>query len=106
VVSLATLAQYQQTGKSAQEMAEELRVEYLLTSWMRKEGGIFRFHVEIVNARSFTFVWVGSIQVHDEKETRLASNVGVRIAQAAREALLPGAVISSEERPGTGATQD
>jgi DNA-binding winged helix-turn-helix (wHTH) protein len=104
VVSLATLARAQQCDKSAQEIAEDLRVEYLLTGWMRKEAGILRFHIEIVNARSFTFVWVGSLHAQSEHEP--GANLGARIAREAKAALLPGVVMARGGNVAAEAGQD
>jgi DNA-binding winged helix-turn-helix (wHTH) protein len=106
VVSLATLVRYQETAKSPREAAEDLRVEYLLTGWVRSEAGALRLHVEIVNARTFTFVWVTSFHVRREQESTLDASLGTRIAQEAKTALLPRAIASGDGSVAAEAGQD
>ena len=106
VVSLATLARYQETAKGARETAENLRVEYVVAGWVRSEAGALRLHVEIVNARTFTFVWVTSYHVRREQGLTTDESLATRIAHEAKTALLPRAIVSASGSVGVEAGQD
>lgn len=73
---------YKASGKSLDQIGEELRVDYLLTGCVRSDAGRIRVSVELILAKEQTCVWAESYESQFVDRFSLENDLSAGIASA------------------------
>jgi TolB-like protein/DNA-binding winged helix-turn-helix (wHTH) protein/Tfp pilus assembly protein PilF len=84
VIARTSAMQYKATHKGAAQIAEELKVEYLLEGSVRRQGSRVRIAAQLIQARDQTHIWAGSYDGAITDVLKLQSEVARAIADRIR----------------------
>ncbi|HXY23534.1 MAG TPA: winged helix-turn-helix domain-containing protein [Candidatus Acidoferrum sp.] len=80
VIARTSSMQYKHTQKRASEIAQELRVDYLLEGSVRREGDRVRVTGQLIRASDETHLWAGDFDRELQDLLRLQSDVALAIS--------------------------
>ncbi|MCL4796538.1 MAG: protein kinase [Bryobacteraceae bacterium] len=89
VIGNTSVMRYKNTSKSLEEVAQELKVEYLLGGSARREGGRARITTELIRARDQIQLWAETFDREISGILVLQSEVARKVAGALALKLLP-----------------
>jgi len=89
VIARTTSMAYKRTGKSVQQIGQELGADYVLESSVRRDGNRVRITVQLIRARDQVHVWAqnydrdisGSIALQEEVARAIASQIEVKLSR-------------------------
>jgi TolB-like protein/predicted Ser/Thr protein kinase len=90
VIARTSVMRYKNTTKPLEEVARELKVEYLLEGSARREGGRARITTELIRARDQIQLWAETFERDLSGILVLQSEVARKVAGALALKLLPG----------------
>ncbi|MEO0340406.1 MAG: tetratricopeptide repeat protein [Bacteroidota bacterium] len=89
VISRLTLKNYDLTGKTPSQIGEELKVSYLLTGSVRRDGDELRIGCQLINTQDDTEAWSENYDRVMEDVFQIQSEVARNIANKLEAALSP-----------------
>jgi serine/threonine-protein kinase len=89
VIARTSVMRYKKTTKTLEEVARELKVEYLLEGSARREGGRARITTELIRARDQIQLWAETFERDLSGILVLQSEVARKVAGALALKLLP-----------------
>jgi serine/threonine protein kinase/Tfp pilus assembly protein PilF len=104
VISRQSAMQYKKREKSAQQIANELRVDYILEGTVQRErpadpNSRVRIIPQLINASNDTHVWAQSYDNDMSEVFRIQSDLAERVAQALDIALVERERLALQSRP-------
>ncbi|HLF96274.1 MAG TPA: winged helix-turn-helix domain-containing protein [Methylococcaceae bacterium] len=104
VIARTSAMHYKGTRKTVKEIGEELDVDYVLESSVRRSGKRLRITAQLIHARSEGHVWVGNyeaefrniLDVHREVALALGEEIQLRLASGQKESAAGGQVLNPE----------
>ena len=90
VIARTTSMAYKHTSKSVQQISQELGVDYVLESSVRRDGGQVRITAQLIRTRDQVHVWAqsydrhvtGSIALQEEVARAVADQIEVKLSPA------------------------
>ncbi len=89
VIARTTSMAYKRTSKSAQQIAGELGVDYILESSIRRDGNQMRITVQLIRARGQVHVWAQSYDRQIRNSIALQEEVAKAVAEQIKIKLSP-----------------
>ena len=89
VIARTTSMAYKSTSKSAQQIAAELGVDYILESSIRRDGNQMRITVQLIRARGQVHVWAHSYDRQVRNSIALQEEVAKAVAEQIKIKLGP-----------------
>ena len=89
VIARTTSMAYKRTSKSAQRIARELGVDYILESSIRRDGDQVRISVQLIRTADQVHVWAHSYDRHISHSITLQEEVARAVAEQIRIKLNP-----------------
>jgi TolB-like protein/DNA-binding winged helix-turn-helix (wHTH) protein/Flp pilus assembly protein TadD len=89
VIARTTSMAYKRTSKSAQQIAAELGVDYILESSVRRDGNQMRITVQLIRARGQVHVWAQSYDREIRNSIALQEEVAKAVAEQIKIKLSP-----------------
>ena len=89
VIARTSAIQYKATKKSISEIAEELRVDYVLEGSVRREGKRLRITAQLIETRDQTHLWSASYDRDSREILNVQSEVASQISKALALELFP-----------------
>jgi TolB-like protein/DNA-binding winged helix-turn-helix (wHTH) protein/Tfp pilus assembly protein PilF len=99
VIARTTSMAYKRTTKSAQQIASELGVDYVLESSIRRDGDQMRISVQLIRARDQVHVWAQSYDRGISNSIAVQEEVAKAVAEQIRIALSPAYSGSRRSHP-------
>ena len=89
VIARTSAMQYKRSGKGIQQIAQELGVDYLLESSVRRSGSRVRITTQLIQARDQTHVWTDTYEREIHDVLKLQADVAAAIANQVALRLTP-----------------
>jgi TolB-like protein/Flp pilus assembly protein TadD len=89
VIARTTSMAYKRTSKSVQQIAGELRVDYILESSVRRDGDQMRISVQLIRTRDQVHVWADSYDRQISHSIALQEEVAKAVAEQIKIKLGP-----------------
>ncbi len=89
VIARTTSMAYKHTSKSAQQIAKELNVDYILESSVRRDGDQVRITVQLIRTRDQVHVWANSYDRNISRSIAVQEEVAKAVAEQIRIKLSP-----------------
>jgi TolB-like protein/DNA-binding winged helix-turn-helix (wHTH) protein len=99
VIARTTSMAYKRTSKSAQRIARELGVDYILESSIRRDGDQVRISAQLIRTADQVHVWAHSYDRHISHSITLQEEVARAVAEQIRIKLNPAYSGPSSPRP-------
>ena len=99
VIARTTSMAYKRTSKSVQQIARELRVDYILESSIRRDGDQVRISAQLIRTRDQVHVWAHSYDRQISHSIALQEEVARAVAEQIRIKLNPAYSGPSSPRP-------
>jgi TolB-like protein/Tfp pilus assembly protein PilF len=99
VIARTTSMAYKHTAKSVQQIASELRVDYILESSVRRDGNQMRISVQLIRTTDQVHVWANSYDRQTSYSIALQEEVAKAVAEQIRIKLSPAYRGPARSRP-------
>ncbi len=99
VIARTTSMAYKHTSKSAQQIARELSVDYILESSVRRDGDQVRITVQLIRTRDQVHVWANSYDRNISHSIAVQEEVARAVAEQIRIKLSPAHADAARPRP-------
>jgi len=99
VIARTSSMSYKRTSKSAQQIAAELGVDYVLESSVRRDGDQLRVTVQLIRASDQVHVWAQSYDRHISHSIAAQEEVAKAVAQQIKVKLSPAYGGPAKQRP-------